>query len=122
MDKNLKLNIVVGISVLVMFIFWAQVGSILESRMSLEQILIYRPYVICIAAGLFMILALAMVRLALRFFVWFQRKLDAANSPIRNSLCNFIERNEGRITLGYWILFLLGLAIALPIIIRQGFI
>ncbi len=117
---NTKIFLVIFISVFALFILISVVSYILESSgMPIEKAVGPRGETAAkiIFFIMFCVMGFSMVPLAVRFFVHMQVKIG--NSEL--FLVKFIQAHEAGVVLGVWAVFVIGLCIALPAAIKDGF-
>lgn len=117
---NIKIFLVLFISVFVIFVLAAVIGNILESTGMLTKEAIGprgMSAVKIISFILFCIMGFSIVPLAVRFFVYMQVKIG--NEGL--FLVKFIEAHEQAVVLGAWGFLLVGLSIAMAAGFRDGF-
>jgi len=117
---NIKIFLVTFISVFVLFIIIGIAVSILESNgIFIEKAVGPRckTAMKIIFFIMFCVMCFSMVPLAVRFFIYMQVKIG--NSDL--FLVKFLQAHGSGVVVGVWVMFAIGLCIALPAAIKDGF-
>lgn len=117
---NIKIFLIIFVSVLGVFILSAVIGNILESNGMLTREVIGSKGATAVKIFyfvLFCVLGFSIVPLAIRFFIFMQVKIG--NSEL--FLVQFLQAHEKGVVLGVWCMLIIGLCIAVPGSIKDGF-
>lgn len=117
MDREIRPHVFTAIAALSCFVIQATIGGWLESTGSITaedvNIAAYKFF----NFSLFLLLSFSIVRPFIRLFVTMQAKIgNGDRASIR-----FVRTHERAITWGVWGFWSIGLAIALPKIVAEGF-
>jgi hypothetical protein len=117
---NIKIFLIIFVSVLGVFILSAVIGNILESNGMLTREVIGSKGATAVKIFylvLFCVMGFSIVPLAIRFFIFMQVKIG--NSEL--FLVQFLQAHEKGVVLGVWCMLIIGLCIAVPGSIKDGF-
>lgn len=117
---NIKVFLVIFVSAFGLMILSAIIGNILEANGTLTVETIGSKGVTAVKVFyfvLFCILGFSLVPLAIRLFISLQTRIGNAGS----FLVQTIQANEQSVVFGVWILFVIGLCIAVPAAVKDGF-
>jgi hypothetical protein len=117
---NTKVFLIIFLSAFGLVILSAIIGNILEAKGALTKEAIGPRGVLVGKAwffGLFCVLAFSMVPLALRWFLVQQGKIGNAEV----GMVRFLQAHEQAVVYGIWGVFVVGLCLAVPAAIKDGF-
>ncbi|MBU0544169.1 MAG: hypothetical protein KKH97_02370 [Proteobacteria bacterium] len=115
---NIKICLIILTSAFGLLIVGAIIGNILESNGTLETLgpkgitAVKLTYFI-----LFCVMGFTLVPIALRYFITMQLKIGNGEFI----LIKWIQAHEQAVICGFWSLFFIGLCIAVPAAIKNGF-
>ncbi|MBD2702876.1 WG repeat-containing protein [Spirosoma sp. BT702] len=115
MQLNLKPYYWLAIGVVLVFILLGIIGNVLiPNGVDNPSWRKAGPYVVF---GLFLVMVMAMVPIVLQNYLSAQHKIGNGNVP----MVQFIARQPRLVVFGFWIMMGLGVAMALPYMIKDGF-
>ncbi len=115
---NTKISIIIFVSALVVLIVSAIVGNILESNGTLKTLSPKGIVAVKIFYfAVFCVLAFSLVPIVLKYFISGQIKIGNEES----FLIQWLQTHEKGVVYGFWALCVIGLSMAVPAAIKDGF-
>ena len=118
MFSNIKLFVFAVVGIFVLIILFAVISNIVEKSESPSAAKwkeFFEKYSNTVVGTLFFLLAFPIIPVAIRTFVWMQRKVSNGELPV----VAFIQRNECTITYIIWGIIVIFIVVMLPEIIKD---